>query len=639
MKKHYILFIACCFAALSAWADDVTIVENYSSAPGGGATTTERIYTGNNFVWKYNYARTKTTDVVDTERAIWLTNHTDISEDQIGYFKTTLEGGLKAVAFSFKQGATADAGDHLYLSIDINGTEVDKKDGGVAVSQNAQVQSYSKADFDVKDNDISFAIKCTSTSTRTNPEHVGRILVGNVTITPYLLYTQKETSVGLQQHGFKNADLINNTSTGSISYSSSDETIARVNQSTGVITPVAVGDAVITAEWSEGVSTTYTLHVVAGILNENFSGVVQTGESGTTEREWTGAVCNWDVMHARRGSNDKVRNGKQCTWMTITTGCRGYLKTKNLEGGIKTVAFNYAQFGSEKGKVLKWKVSAIGSETISDEIERDGDDGENRTQTEGVEYTHNFNCAENAQLEILNASIMDNGSEPTSNARIMVSDIIITPYLLYTTKEATLDASGENSLSFKNEDLIDNTEATVEYSITNFVGIDEEKIAIAADGTVTVADHEQTGDVTIQAKWSEVTTTYTLHIIGNVYAVTFDAEYEHGSLSVYNVTGESYLSSGDEVKAGTVLRILPMGKTGYKVDELMVDDTPIEAQAGVYSYTMGAAAINVSATFIEDSGTSLDNTADDVKAIKVLKDGMLIIEKNGVQYNVLGTKL
>ena len=39
------------------------------------------------------------------------------------------------------------------------------------------------------------------------------------------------------------------------------------------------------------------------------------------------------------------------------------------------------------------------------------------------------------------------------------------------------------------------------------------------------------------------------------------------------------------------------------------------------------------------SGTAIDEVAGEAKAVKILKNGMLIIEKNGVKYNVLGVRL
>ena len=40
-----------------------------------------------------------------------------------------------------------------------------------------------------------------------------------------------------------------------------------------------------------------------------------------------------------------------------------------------------------------------------------------------------------------------------------------------------------------------------------------------------------------------------------------------------------------------------------------------------------------------NSGTAIDKVAGEAKAVKILKNGMLIIEKNGVKYNVLGVRL
>ena len=34
--------------------------------------------------------------------------------------------------------------------------------------------------------------------------------------------------------------------------------------------------------------------------------------------------------------------------------------------------------------------------------------------------------------------------------------------------------------------------------------------------------------------------------------------------------------------------------------------------------------------------TAIDNTADENQAVKTIKNGQLIIEKNGVRYNVMG---
>ena len=78
---------------------------------------------------------------------------------------------------------------------------------------------------------------------------------------------------------------------------------------------------------------------------------------------------------------------------------------------------------------------------------------------------------------------------------------------------------------------------------------------------------------------------------------------------------------------------------GYRIASVSYNDGTdhtIEAVQGVYSFTMPAANVTVSAAFEEDEETALDNTADELKAIKRIENGMLIIEKNGKRYNVQG---
>ena len=79
---------------------------------------------------------------------------------------------------------------------------------------------------------------------------------------------------------------------------------------------------------------------------------------------------------------------------------------------------------------------------------------------------------------------------------------------------------------------------------------------------------------------------------------------------------------------------------GYKIASVKYNDGEdhvIEPVESVYSFTMPAAAVTVSATF--SVATALDNTDVNAKAVKVLKNGVLIIEKNGKKYNIIGAEL
>ena len=75
---------------------------------------------------------------------------------------------------------------------------------------------------------------------------------------------------------------------------------------------------------------------------------------------------------------------------------------------------------------------------------------------------------------------------------------------------------------------------------------------------------------------------------------------------------------------------------GYKVEAVTVNSEAIEAVEGAYSFIMPAAAAAVSATFVKDTASALGNTEAEAKAVKVVRDGQLLILKNGVLYNAQG---
>lgn len=290
--RKLLLITLIALLSTSLWAADVTYKEAFGTAPTGGAKTTRYPFNGYYSTWYYNFARSKTTDKIGDDRAFWTDHKTNSADNKDCYLETTIEGGLKAVSFKWQQGNTGDYPDNLYLGIEINDVQVDYRE---AASVNASITAnpYSHT-FAVKENNVKFALFNRSTTTRTSPTDIGRILIGPITITPYLLYTQKDVTIGLKQKGYYNGELINNTnSEGAISYSSSATDVAIVDED-GIITPFSAGDAIITATWSEGVTTTYTLHVVDGILAENFSKVKQTSQ--TTGAEWNGDLDRKSVV-------------------------------------------------------------------------------------------------------------------------------------------------------------------------------------------------------------------------------------------------------------------------------------------------------------------------------------------------------
>ena len=120
------------------------------------------------------------------------------------------------------------------------------------------------------------------------------------------------------------------------------------------------------------------------------------------------------------------------------------------------------------------------------------------------------------------------------------------------------------------------------------------------------------------------------------YAVTFEAP-EHGLLSVLN--GSAPLTSGDEVKAGTELTIVPTPGDGYQVKSVTVNDTPIEAVEDVYSYTMGSAAAVIAATFEKKTATGVDEMNVEQAPAKEIRNGQLLIIRDGAVYTAVGQRV
>ena len=135
---------------------------------------------------------------------------------------------------------------------------------------------------------------------------------------------------------------------------------------------------------------------------------------------------------------------------------------------------------------------------------------------------------------------------------------------------------------------------------------------------------------------------YVTTVPEKTYAVTFTASYEHGTLVVKN--GGVAIKSGDEFVKETVLTVVATPADGYKLKAIKVVKTAepeVDVTATVYNdedayITMPAYAITVSAEFEEDKGTALDNTEVEGKAVKVMRNGILLIEKNGHTYNAMG---
>lgn len=109
-----------------------------------------------------------------------------------------------------------------------------------------------------------------------------------------------------------------------------------------------------------------------------------------------------------------------------------------------------------------------------------------------------------------------------------------------------------------------------------------------------------------------------------MYPITY-AEAEHGTVSGWTIAFPN-----EEVQVNFTM------DEGYTLvscyaNEQAVVSTP---QVGEF-FTMPAEAVTVSASF-GDTATAIDNAEEEVKAVKVIRNGQLFIEKNGVLYDAQG---
>ena len=111
------------------------------------------------------------------------------------------------------------------------------------------------------------------------------------------------------------------------------------------------------------------------------------------------------------------------------------------------------------------------------------------------------------------------------------------------------------------------------------------------------------------------------------YTITVNAG-EHGTAS----------APVSESRANERIELTITPDEGYRVDEVRVNGVGLMPENGVYSFTMPAQAVTVDVTF-EPENEGIEDVNAAGKAVKHLENGMLLIEKNGKMFNVLGARI
>lgn len=235
-------------------------------------------------------------------------------------------------------------------------------------------------------------------------------------------------------------------------------------------------------------------------LTETYANVVQTSAAAENTK-WNGDYFEWTVYRLRRKSTDVFLNTtEQGGWYATP----GYLySSQPIEGGVKTLSIDWAQFGTEAGNTLRLMILIDG--VAVDSILRNGDLGACEKQV----YTNSaINSKKNAALSLNNTSY-ETATGITlafalAKGRFLLGDITWTPYLWYQTKKATI----QKGSTYTNTNMINNLDVDMD-APTYTSGNTSVAIVNPATGEVTGVN---AGTTTITATSGLISTTYELTV-------------------------------------------------------------------------------------------------------------------------------
>ncbi|MBO4361995.1 MAG: Ig-like domain-containing protein [Paludibacteraceae bacterium] len=536
MKRIFTLFFVVSLLSATLWAEDVSVTETFAVA-GNLRYSSETIslskeietrsgkaFQGVLAVWNYRFVRARTTDKIGSERAFLFDRSANTNKTP--YLQCNAwEGGIKKVSFKWQQVSADDDGQQLKLQVMIKDnakvvSDVIEDINVVAGEPYRSVQNYtSGASIDLKLNSCQFIIYNKSMDAAGTAVAPGRFMVGNIVITPYLLYRQKDVIIGTRQSGYINNELINNTGSDVISYLSTDESVATVDDA-GIITPLSAGETTITATW-EGVTTSYTLHVVNDILAENFSKVSKLSQVDS-EATWDGDLWDWKVLTTRRGVDDTLGLNPRIQATALRKGSgETYIYTNaSIEGGVKHVAFDWRQWASATSPLTINVYYSSSKDSWGDAVATQSVDAVKAAEPHEFDEDIDNGTIGNAYLKIGYAS---------GAGHAVMGAIKITPWVLYTDKKMKTIHVGD---TYTNTSLIDNTGGSATYQSS-----DNAIATVNSSGQVTGVSE---GYVTITAKYNNATTTYPLYVAPATNYETFSNE---ATTSTYAASTES--AAGD----------------------------------------------------------------------------------------------
>lgn len=242
-------------------------------------------------------------------------------------------------------------------------------------------------------------------------------------------------------------------------------------------------------------------------LTETYTRVVQTSAAGANVL-WPGDHFVWTVYRIRRGTTDLFSDTQtQAGWFAS----QGYVySSQSVEGGIKNITIDWAQFATEPGRTLRLMV--LIDDIAVDSITRDGNLGACPKQ---VHSNSTINSKKNGTFKLSNTSYEQSTGDPsgTDYGRFLLGNISWTPYLWYSTKSKAIEI-GE---TYTNSSLINNLDGDMD--APTFTSSSPSIATVnATTGEVTAVSE---GSTTITATSGDIYVTYTLHVAEDAITETY----------------------------------------------------------------------------------------------------------------------
>lgn len=319
---------------------------------------------------------------------------------------------------------------------------------------------------------------------------------------PELFFEKDTMAVNLSDTPFVNP-LYAPEGIGAVTYSSSNSTIAAVT-SEGVVTPMGVGEALITAHVAAsalyGPSSKSYVVVVSyqpapgGYITETFSNCSATKVfDGRVHVIGDNGIYDWSIKNFQRLSDEDMIGEQQ----GIRIRYNGSIASSGVqEGGVRELAFDWRITGKDMPVHFLLQVGGQTYDYSSPAV----------PTSEIKHYIRPCGITSNTSIKLSVPA-----EEDPAQTYVIFSPLIITPYLLFTVPDhADTLRMADTTMYDLHEVLIDNTDSIGE--ITYEIVSDETGVATLEGSVIHMGEVETSGAVLVQAAWEDVTTTMTLWV-------------------------------------------------------------------------------------------------------------------------------